>query len=70
MIDMVLSITVLSAIVLLGGAFYLWRKQGNTKQSTLMAILAFIMLSNVAIWAIPQGEGAAPEPGADASSQE
>lgn len=60
MFDIVLSVMVLSAAALLAGAFYLWRKKNNTKQASLMAILALIFLMNVAIWAIPvEEEGAA-----------
>jgi hypothetical protein len=53
MLDTVMSITVLAAFVLMGGSIWLWRKQGPGKQSILMMILAFIMLFNVVIWAIP-----------------
>jgi len=53
MLDTVMSITVLAAFVLMGGSIWLWRKQGPGKQSILMMVLAFIMLMNVVIWAIP-----------------
>jgi uncharacterized membrane protein len=53
MIDTVMSVTVLAAFVLMGGSIWLWRKQGPGKQSILMMILAFIMLFNVVIWAVP-----------------
>ncbi|MCL6249570.1 hypothetical protein M3P36_00710 [Altererythrobacter sp. KTW20L] len=55
------SITMLAALALLAGAFYLWRKQKATKQALLMALLAFIMLANVVIWTIPVPEPAAGE---------
>ena len=62
--DLVLSITVLCAFALLAGAFVLWRKGTHAKQAMLMAILAFVMIANVAIWVgpepDPQGEPAAP----------
>ncbi len=64
MSDLILSIITLAAFVLLGGSFYLWRKQGANRQALLMAILSFVMLANVLIWAIPvEGEG-----GGDAAS--
>ena len=57
MSDIVLSLMMLSAAALLAGALYLWRVRGNTKQSTLMAVLAVVMLANVAIWLIPNERG-------------
>ncbi len=64
MSDLILSVTVLASFVLMGGAFYLWRKQGANRQALLMAVLAFVMLANVLVWTIPtEGEG-----GADAAS--
>ena len=58
MSDLILSITVLTAFLLIGGALYLWRSKGNTKQAILMAVLAFVMIANVAIWLIPEPGGA------------
>jgi len=40
MLDTVLSITVLAAILLLVGAFFLWRRTGNVKNALLMVLLA------------------------------
>lgn len=54
--DTILSVTVLSAIALFAGAVYLWRK-GVTKQASLMAILAFVMIANVLVWTVPAGDG-------------
>ncbi len=51
--DLVLSIIVLAAFALLGGSFYLWRKQGASRQALLMAVLSFVMLANVLIWVAP-----------------
>ena len=53
MLDLVLSMTVLCAFALLAGAFYLWRKGIHAKQAILMAVLAFVMIANVAIWVGP-----------------
>lgn len=53
MFDLILSITVLSALALLAGAFWLWRKTGTSKQAVLMAVLAVVMLVNVLIWTLP-----------------
>ncbi|GAA0282284.1 hypothetical protein GCM10009127_24570 [Alteraurantiacibacter aestuarii] len=57
MFDLVLAITMLSAAALLAGAVYLWRKKGNVRQATLMAVLAFVMLANVVIWTLPVASG-------------
>ena len=52
MMDWVLSIVVLAAAVLLGGAYVLYRR-GVRRQAWLMVLLAVVMLANVAIWALP-----------------
>lgn len=58
--NVVLSLVMLAAIALCAGAFYLWRRGGHGKQVTLMLVLALVMLANVLIWTIPDGDGAAP----------
>ncbi|WP_370189444.1 hypothetical protein [Qipengyuania sp.] len=60
MLDAVLSITVLAALLLLVGAFFLWRRTGNAKNALLMVLLAAIALVNVAIWTLPDTDGEAP----------
>ena len=60
MLDTVLAITVLAAIVLFFGAFFMWRRTGNAKQALLMVLLALIALLNVAIWTVPTADGEAP----------
>ncbi len=60
MLDVILSIMVLSAAILIAGAVYLWRKDGRTKQATLMGILAFVMIVNVVIWTVPMADGTSP----------
>lgn len=57
--DLVLSLVVLAALALIGGAAFLWRK-GVRKQAGLMLVLAAIMLVNVAIWTVPTADGEAP----------
>jgi drug/metabolite transporter superfamily protein YnfA len=58
--DLVLSLVMLTALALIAGAAYLWLKRGMRKQAGLMALLAFIMLINVAIWTVPDASGEAP----------
>ena len=57
MLDAVLSITVLAAILLIIGAFFLWRRTGNVKNALLMVLLAAVALMNVAIWTLPDAGG-------------
>lgn len=59
-VETVLSILILAAIVLLAGAFFLWRRGGQKRQVTLMVILALVAIANVAIWLVPDSQGNAP----------
>jgi hypothetical protein len=56
----VLSMLVLAAIAMIGGAILLWRRQGASKQVWLMLLLAVIMIANVLIWTVPDKDGTAP----------
>lgn len=56
----VLSLLVLGAIVMVIGAFALWRRGGSRKQVALMLLLAVIMAVNVAIWTLPDASGNSP----------
>ncbi len=60
MTDIVLSVLVLAALALLGGAWLLYKRTGQAKQPLLMVILALVAMANVAIWTVPDGEGKAP----------
>ena len=60
MLDTVLSIVILAAFALFAGAFFLWRRTGNTKNALLMVVLGLVALANVAIWTIPTEDGEAP----------
>lgn len=60
MLNLSLSLTVLAAIVLLVGAFFVWRRTGNRKQAALMVVLALIAIVNVLIWTAPDASGEAP----------
>ena len=56
MSDLVLSLVMLAAAVLAGGAYSLYRK-GNMQKALLMAVLAFVMIANVVIWVLPTSDG-------------
>lgn len=60
MLDTALSLLVLAAIALIGGAAFLWRRNGFTRQVQLMLVLAAVMIANVAIWTLPDAGGEAP----------
>lgn len=60
MTDWVLSIVMLSAFLLMAGAYFLWRRTGEAKQPVLMVVLALIAIGNVLIWTIPTADGTAP----------
>jgi drug/metabolite transporter superfamily protein YnfA len=52
-----LSLMVLTALALVGGAVFLWRRGGARRQAILMLVLAAVMAINVAIWAVPDRGG-------------
>lgn len=56
MLDTALSLLVIAAVALLGGAYLQWRR-GNRKQAGLMLVLAAVMAANVAIWSVPNEQG-------------
>lgn len=58
--DTVLSIVVLAAFALVGGALFLWRRGGASSQVWLMLLLVLVMIVNVLIWTLPGPDGAAP----------
>lgn len=60
MLSAVLSILVLAAFALIGGALWLWRRPGMRRQALLMLVLAAIAVMNVAIWTVPDGRGRSP----------
>ena len=64
MSDLILSVTVLAAFALLGGAIYLWRKQGANRQALLMLVMAVVLIGNVLIWAAPLPQAPAGAEGA------
>jgi hypothetical protein len=55
----VLSLLILATVVLLAGAWFLWRR-GERQRPALMIVLAVVAAINVAIWTLPDDQGAAP----------
>ena len=53
----VLSIMVLAVIALTAGAAYLWNREGMRRQATLMLVLVAVIVANVAILTVPDGDG-------------
>ena len=60
MVDLVLLIVVLAAVLLLAGAFFLWKRTGEAKQPLLMVLLAVIAVGNVLLWTVPTADGTSP----------
>lgn len=60
MMNLVLSIVMLAAGLLLVGAFFMWRRTRELKQPALMVVLAIIAVGNVLIWTIPTSDGTSP----------
>lgn len=56
MFDLAISLVILAALALGGGAIFLYRR-GQKKQAGLMALLVLIMVANVAIWLMPTADG-------------
>ncbi|WP_369880803.1 hypothetical protein [Erythrobacter sp. KY5] len=59
-VDLVLSIVMLAAILLLLGAYAMWKRTGEAKQPALMVVLAIVAIANVLIWTIPNSDGSSP----------
>lgn len=57
MLETALSLMVIAVAALLGGAYFQWRR-GNQKQASLMLVLAAVFAVNIAIWSVPNEQGA------------
>jgi hypothetical protein len=57
MLDAALSLMMLAAIALVGGAVFLFRR-GERKRPALMLTLAGVMIMNLIIWTLPDKGGA------------
>ena len=59
MLATVLSLLMLATLVLLAGAWALWRR-GERKRPALMLLLAVVAVVNIGIWTLPGPGGDAP----------
>lgn len=57
MLNAVLSIAMLSAFLLLYGAWKRWGRDGASQQMWLMIAAALVIFANVAIWVVPDQKG-------------
>lgn len=55
--NIALSLLVLTAIALVLGAVFLFRRGGYRRQAVLMLVLAAVMVMNIVIWTMPTPEG-------------
>lgn len=56
MLDAALSLLMLAAIALVGGAVFLFRR-GERQRPVLMLTLAGVMIMNMVIWTLPDKTG-------------
>jgi hypothetical protein len=57
MLNLVLSLATFAAILLLFGAWKLWRREGATQKMWLMVAAALVIFANIAIWVVPDDKG-------------
>ncbi len=60
MFETMISVLMLTGIVLIGGAVFVFRG-GDRRRALLMIVAALVMFANVAIWMMPGPETAAIE---------
>ena len=65
MLNAILSLAMLSAFLLLYGAWKRWRRDGGSQQMWLMVAAALVVFANVAIWVVPDEKGQSLVTGAD-----
>jgi hypothetical protein len=57
MLNLVLSLATFAAILLLFGAWKLWRRDGASQKMWLMVAAALVIFANIAIWVVPDDKG-------------
>jgi hypothetical protein len=57
MLNLVLSLAMFAAFLLLFGAWKLWRREGASQKMWLMVAAALVIFANIAIWVVPDDKG-------------
>jgi hypothetical protein len=57
MANFILSIATFAAILLLFGAWKLWKRDGAVQKMWLMVAAALVIFANIAIWVVPDDKG-------------
>jgi glucan phosphoethanolaminetransferase (alkaline phosphatase superfamily) len=57
MLNFILSIATFAALLLLFGAWKLWRRDGAVQKMWLMVAAALVIFANIAIWVVPDEQG-------------
>jgi chromate transport protein ChrA len=57
MANLILSIATFAAVLLLFGAYKLWRRDGAVQKMWLMVAAALVIFANIAIWVVPDEQG-------------
>jgi uncharacterized membrane protein len=57
MTNIIMSVASFFAVLLLYGAWRLWQRDGFAKQVWLMLGAALVIIADVAIWTVPDGNG-------------
>jgi hypothetical protein len=57
MANLLLSAATICAFMLIFGAYRLWKRDGDIKKPFLMCVAALVIAGNIAIIAVPDGNG-------------
>lgn len=57
MLNVILSLAMIAAFLLLFGAWKRWRRDGLSQQMWLMIAAALVIFANIAIWVVPDEKG-------------
>jgi drug/metabolite transporter superfamily protein YnfA len=57
MLNFILSLATFSGLLLLFGAWKLWRRDGTSQKMWLMVAAALVIFANIAIWVVPDKKG-------------
>ncbi len=54
---MLFSLALFAVLLLVRGSWKRWRRDGASLQMWLMIVAALVILANIAIWVVPDGNG-------------